>query len=397
MGILAQRIENMAASQTVAMNQRSKDMQAEGVDVINLSVGEPDFPTPSHIKKAAKKAINNNHTFYSPVPGYPELRKAITNKLKEENGLDYSPEQVIVSNGAKHSIANAIMTLIDPGAEVIVPAPYWVSYIEQVKLAGGNNIVIKGTFENDFKITSLQLEKAITPKTKALILCSPSNPSGAIYNKQELKEIAEVIEKHKNIFVITDEVYEYINFTGNHESIAQFDRIKDRVAVVNGVSKGFAMTGWRIGYLCGPEWLVKACTKLQGQFTTGPSSISQMAAVEALNASKKNSVKMVEAFNRRKKLVLSLLDKIEGIRYKAPQGAFYVFPDVSSYFGKSYNNNKINNSTDIAFYLLEEAHVATVMGDAFGIPECIRISFSTSDKLLEKALKAIHKALDKLK
>ncbi len=393
---LSKRIKNLSESQTIAMNQKSKDMQAQGIDVINLSVGEPDFFTPDHIKEAAKKAVDDNFSFYSPVPGYPELRKAISEKFKRENNLDYAPEQIVVSNGAKHSLANALLALVDAGDEVIVPAPYWVSYAELVKLSEGKNIILETSLENDFKITPDQLKNAITPNTKAILICSPSNPTGSIYTKDELEALAKVVAPHERIFIITDEIYEHINFVGKHESFAQFDFIKDRVVTINGVSKGYAMTGYRIGYMGAPAWLAKACTKLQGQVTTGPSSIAQQASIAALNSPPETTEKMRVVFQRRRDLIMKLLGEIPGVKFNTPAGAFYIFPDVSAYYGKSDGKTTINNSTDFCIYLLENAHIATVPGEAFGEPKCIRISFATSDEKLEAALKAFKTAAEKL-
>jgi aspartate aminotransferase len=394
---LSKRIKNMAPSATVAMNQKSQEMKSEGIDIINMSVGEPDFPSPLHVKEAAKEAIKKNITYYSPVPGFVELRKAISQKMKKENHLDYTVSEIVVSNGAKHALANAIMCLIDEGDEVIVPAPYWVTYVEQVKIAGGKNVVINASMANNFKITAGQIENAITSKTKAVILCSPSNPTGAVYTKNELKAIANVIAKYDNIYVIADEIYEYLNFVGPHESIAQFDNIKNRAVIINGVSKGFAMTGYRIGYMCAPGWLAEACTKLQGQLTTGASSVSQMAAIAALKGNREYCHQMKLAYQRRRSLVTKLLDQLMGIKYCIPDGAFYVFPDISSYYGKSDGDKKINNSKDMSMYLLEKAHVGTVPGKAFGDPNCIRISYATSDKLIEKGINQIKLALSHLK
>lgn len=394
---VSKRIAALADSQTLAMNQKSKDLEAQGIDIINLSVGEPDFFTPDHVKEAAKKAIDDNFTFYSPVPGYPDLRKAISAKLKEENNLNYSSAQVIVSNGAKHSLANAIMSIIDPGDEVIVLAPYWVSYVELVKLAEGKNVVVETSLESDFKVTPEQLEKAITPKTRALLICSPSNPTGGVYSREELEGIARVIEKHPNIIVISDEIYEYINFSGKHESIAQFDFIFDRVVLINGVSKGFSMTGWRIGYMAGPSWIVNACNKLQGQYTSGPSSIAQKAAVAAITGDKSFAKEMNAAFKRRRDLVISLMKDIPGMKINIPQGAFYVFPDMSYFFGKSYQDKTIANSDDLSLFLLEHAHVASVSGDAFGAPDCIRFSYATSDEKLKDAFQRVKSALELLR
>jgi aspartate aminotransferase len=390
---VSRRIAALADSQTLAMNQKSKDLESRGVDVINLSVGEPDFFTPDHVKDAAKKAIDDNFTFYSPVPGYMDLRKAISKKLKEENGLDYSSAQIVVSNGAKHSLANVILCVVDPGDEVLVPAPYWVSYVELVKLAEGINVVIPTTIESDFKVTPDQLEQAITPKTRAMLICSPSNPTGSVYSKEELAALARVLEKHPNIIVISDEIYEHINFIGRHESIAQFESIQDRVVVINGVSKGYSMTGWRIGYMAGPCWIAAACNKLQGQYTSGPSSIAQKASVAAINGDNSFTLTMREAFQRRRDMVIHMMKEIPGLKINIPQGAFYVFPDVSGYFGKSYQGKKITNADDLTLFLLEHAHVASVAGDAFGSPECIRFSYAASDEKLKEAFHRIRKAL----
>ncbi len=390
------RIANLSPSATMAMNQKGRDLKARGVDVINMSVGEPDFNTPDHIKEAAKKAIDDNFSFYPPAPGFPDLREAISNKFKRENNLDFSPEQIVVSAGAKNSLANVVMCLVDKGDEVIVPAPYWVTYVELVKVAEGKNVVIKGTIDNDFKVTAGQIEKVITPKTKAILLCSPSNPTGSVYSKSELESIARVIEKNSNVYVITDEIYEHINFVGKHESLAQFDSIKERVVVINGVSKAYAMTGWRIGYIGAPLWLAKACTKLQGQFLTGPTTIAQKAAVAALNSDQSCVSEMNKAFLRRRDLIISLLKDIKGLKTSVPDGAFYVFPDISSYFGKSDGKRKIENSTDFCMYLLEEANIATVPGEAFGEPSGFRISYATSDENIVRAIERMKNALSKL-
>ncbi|MEA2106278.1 MAG: pyridoxal phosphate-dependent aminotransferase [Bacteroidota bacterium] len=395
---ISQRIASLAVSQTLAMSQKSRDLKAKGFDVINLSVGEPDFNTPQHIKDAAVKAINENYSHYAPVPGYPELLQAISDKLKRENNLDYNNDQIIVSNGAKHSLANVILSIVNKDDEVIVPAPYWVSYVELVKLAEGKNVVIEAGIENDFKITPEQLKKAITPKTKALFLCSPSNPSGSVYSRDELKAIAEVIDAAEQyIYILSDEIYEHINFVGNHESIAQFDFIRDKVIIINGVSKGYAMTGWRIGYIAAPKWLAKACNKIQGQMTSGASSISQMASIAALNSDSSCITEMVDAFKRRRDLVIELMKDIKGLKNNVPQGAFYLFPEASYYFGKTDGNRTIKNAMDLCLYILEEAHVATVPGDAFGSPNYIRFSYATSDDQLREALKRMKKVLDKLK
>jgi len=394
---VSQRVANLAVSQTLAMSQKSRDLKAKGFDVINLSVGEPDFNTPQHIKDAAIKAINENYSHYAPVPGYPELLQAISDKLKRENNLDYAKDQIIVSNGAKHSLANVILSLVNKEDEVIVPAPYWVSYVELVKLAEGKNVVIEAGIENDFKITAEQLKKAITPKTKALFLCSPSNPTGSLYSRDELKAIAEVIDAAKqDIYIISDEIYEHINFVGKHESIAQFDSIRDKVIIVNGVSKGYAMTGWRIGYIAAPKWIAKACNKVQGQMTSGASSISQMASIAALTSDSSCITEMVDAFRRRRDLVVELMKDIKGLKNNVPQGAFYLFPEASYYFGKTDGERTIENAMDLCMYILEKGHVATVPGDAFGSPNYIRFSYATSDDQLREALKRMKKVLDEL-
>jgi aspartate aminotransferase len=394
---LSRRLQQLNPSATVAMNQKTQDLQARGIDVINLSVGEPDFNTPDHVKEAAKKAIDNNYSFYSPVPGYKDLKEAVVRKLKRENNLDYKPEEIVVSNGAKHSIANAILCLIDNGDEVIVPAPYWVSYTDLVKLAEGTPVVVKTNLENNFKMTPADLEKAITPKTKALILCSPSNPTGGVYNHEEMKGLAEVLKRHPQVFIISDEIYEHINFVGKHESMAQFDFLKDRVVTVNGVSKAYAMTGWRIGYLAAPAWISKACTNLQGQVTTGPSSIAQRASIAALDSDPSVVEGMRKVFHRRRDLVTKMVQDIPGVKLSVPDGAFYVFPDVSSFYGKSDGNSVIRNSDEMSLYLLDKGFIATVPGSAFGDDRCIRISYATSDEKLVKALTQMKEALGKLK
>jgi aspartate aminotransferase len=393
---VSSRIANLSPSATMAMNQKGKDLKARGIDVINLSVGEPDFFTPDHIKSAAKKAIDDNFSFYPPAAGFPDLREAISKKFKRENNLDYSPEQIVVSAGAKNALAHVMLSLVNKGDEVIVPAPYWVTYVELVKVAEGINVVINGQIENNFKVTASQFEKAITSKTKAILLCSPSNPTGAVYSKNELESIAKVVEKHSNIFVVADEIYEHINFVGKHESIAQFSSIKERVVIINGVSKAYAMTGWRIGYIGAPLWLAKACIKLQGQLLTGPTTIAQKAAVTALNSDQSCVSEMNKAFKRRRDLIISLLKNIDGIQTSMPDGAFYVFPRVSSYYGKSDGERKIENSTDLCMFLLEKAHIATVPGEAFGEPSCIRLSFATSDENIVKAIERMKNWLSKL-
>lgn len=394
---VSDRLASLSPSETLAMSQKSNELKAQGIDVINLSVGEPDFYTPDHIKEAAKKAIDDNFSFYSPVPGYMDLRKAIVAKLKNENGLDYTTDQIIVSNGAKQSVCNVLMSIVGPGDEVIVPAPYWVSYVEMVKLAEGTNVVVTAGIEQDFKITPAQLEAAITPKTKALILCSPSNPTGSVYSREELKGLAEVIARYPNIIVIADEIYEHINYVGAHQSIAQFPEIKDRVVVVNGVSKAYAMTGWRIGFIAAPLWIAKACNKLQGQYTSGASSIAQKAAVAAFSGDQTCVEEMRKAFLRRRDLVIGLCKDIPGMKLNVPEGAFYLFPEVSSYYGKSAGDRKINDAADLAMYLLEVGHVATVGGKAFGAPECLRFSYATSDENLVEAIRRIKEALAALK
>ena len=398
MKTISNRIQGLSESQTIAMSQKSAELKAQGKDIINLSVGQPDFHTPDHIKQAAIQAIHDNYTSYTPVPGYRDLREAIAGKLQQENNLPYTWEQIVVSAGAKHSLANAIMSLVDPGDEVIVPAPYWVSYVEQVKLAEGKNVVVPTSIDNQFKLQPEQLKQAITEKTRALILCSPSNPTGSIYSRQELRALADVIaQANPNIYVISDEIYEYINFEGSHESIAQFEDIRDQVILVNGVSKGFAMTGWRIGYIAAPLDIAKACSKLQGQVTSGACSIAQRAALNALKSDKSFTRQMKEAFKRRRNLVMDGMDQIKGVKKYTPQGAFYLFPDISAFFGKSNGNRTIENDSDLCFYLLEEAHVALVPGSAFGSPHNIRLSYAASDEELKEALIRMKTHLDKLR
>jgi len=397
MSAVSPRLASLSESETLAMSQKSNELKAKGFDVINLSVGEPDFPTPTHIKDAAKKAVDNNFSFYSPVPGYPALRNAIVEKLKKENGLQYTADQIVCSNGAKQSVCNVLLSIIGKGDEVIVPAPYWVSYVEMVKLAEGTNVIVSAGIEQDFKITPDQLEAAITPKTKALILCSPSNPTGSVYSKAELGALAEVIARYPSIIVLSDEIYEHINYVGKHESIAQFDAIRDRVVIVNGVSKGYAMTGWRIGWIAAPKWIAAACNKLQGQYTSGPCSVAQKAAEEAYIGNQECVADMRKAFERRKNLVFSLAKEIEGLQVNNPEGAFYVFPKCDSFFGKKTpKGNVIADAGDLAMYLLEEAHVACVGGAAFGAPDCIRFSYATSDENLVKAFDRIKTALAEL-
>ena len=396
MARLSNRLNRLAASATLVMSQRSSEMKAQGIDVINLSVGEPDFNTPDHIKEAAHQAIRDNYSRYSPVPGYANLREAIAAKLKRENGLDYTPAEIVVSNGAKQGVCNAVLALVDEGEEVIIPAPYWVSYPQMVKLAGGRPVIIEAGFEQNFKITPEQLEAAITPATRMLILCSPSNPTGSVYSKEELRALAQVVLAHEDLYVLADEIYEHINYKGHHESIAQFDGMKERCIVVNGVSKAYAMTGWRIGYIAAPEWIAKGCNKLQGQYTSGPCSVSQQAAVAAYEADQACVEEMRKAFERRRDLIVQLAKEIPGLEVNVPEGAFYLFPKCSSFYGKQYGGKTINNSTDLALYLLEEAHVATVGGDAFGDPDCFRMSYATSDDNIREALSRIKNALAKL-
>ena len=394
---LSDRLNRLAPSATLAMSQKSSEMKAQGVDVINMSVGEPDFNTPDHIKEAAKQAIDDNYSRYSPVPGYADLRKAIVAKLKRENKLDYTINEVLVSNGAKQSVCNTVMALVNPGDEVIIPAPYWVSYPQMVKLAGGTPVFVNAGFEQNFKMTPEQLEAAITPRTRLLILCSPSNPTGSVYSKDELAGLAEVIKRHEGMFVLADEIYEHINYVGHHESIAQFEGMKERSIIVNGVSKAYAMTGWRIGYIAAPEWIVKGCNKLQGQYTSGPCSVSQKAAEAAYNSSQECVETMRLAFERRRNLIVKLAKEIPGLEVNVPEGAFYLFPKCSSFFGKRDGDRVINNSTDLAMYLLEVGHVATVGGDAFGDPDCFRMSYATSDDNIREALKRIKDTLARLK
>lgn len=397
MGQLSDRINRLAPSATLAMSQKSGEMKAQGVDVINLSVGEPDFNTPEPIKEAAKKAIDDNYSRYSPVPGYAGLREAISRKLKNENGLTYGIHEILVSNGAKQSVCNTVMALVNGGDEVIIPAPYWVSYPQMVKLAGGTPVIVEAGFEQDFKMTAEQLEQAITPKTRMLILCSPSNPTGSVYSKEELRALAEVILRHEDVYVLADEIYEHINYTGAHQSIAQFEGMRERTIIVNGVSKAYAMTGWRIGYIAAPEWIVKGCNKLQGQYTSGPSSVSQKAAEAAYTIDQSCVEEMRLAFERRRNLIVELARDIPGLEVNEPQGAFYLFPKCSSFYGKTDGVRTIVTSSDLAMYLLEEAHVATVGGDAFGDPECFRMSYATSDDNIREAMRRIKCALGKLR
>ena len=396
MNQISQRLQALAPSATLAMTQKSNELKAQGVDVINLSVGEPDFFTPDHIKAAAKQAVDQNFSFYTPVPGYLSLRKAISAKLKNENGVDFAPEQIVVGNGAKHELCNVVMAVVNPGDEVIIPTPAWVSYVQMVNLAGGTNVLVPAGIDQNFKITPQQLRDALTPKTRMIILCSPSNPTGSVYSRDELKALAEVLADYPDVLVVADEIYEHINYIGGHESIAQFDCIKDRVAIINGVSKAYAMTGWRIGYIAAPLWLAKAITKLQGQYTSGASSIAQKAAEAAYTGPQDCVETMRKAFERRRDLMVKMLGEIPGVNINVPQGAFYVFPEVKSFFGKKCGDTEINDAGDLALYLLNEAHVATVSGDAFCCPGHIRMSYATSDDNLREAVARIKVALAKL-
>ena len=397
MAQLSARLNRLAPSATLAMSQKSNEMKAQGIDVINMSVGEPDFMTPEHIKEAGKKAITDNYSKYSPVPGYPALRNAISNKLKNENNLDYKASEIIVGTGGKQGVCNTIMALVDEGDEVIIPAPYWVSYPQMVKLAGGTPVIVRGGFEQDFKITPEQLEAAITPKTRMLVLCSPSNPTGSVYTQEELNALAEVVLKHEDLYVLADEIYEHINYIGSHASIASYPGMKERTCLCNGVSKAYAMTGWRLGWVAAPEWIIKGINKLQGQYTSGTCDVSQMAALAAYEGPQQCVEDMRKAFERRRDLIVKLAKEIPGFEVNVPKGAFYLFPKISSFFGKSNGTTTINNSTDFALYLLEEAHVASVGGDAFGDPDCFRMSYATSDKNIVEALRRIKEAVAKLK
>ena len=390
---LSERLNRLSPSATLAMSQKSSEMKALGIDVINMSVGEPDFNTPDHIKAAAIKAVEENWSRYSPVPGYPSLKQAIVEKFRNENGLEYKPSQIVCSNGAKQSVCNSIMAIVNAGDEVIIPAPYWVSYPQMVLLAEGTPVIVEAPIEQDFKITPQQLEAAITPKTRALILCSPSNPAGSVYSKEELEALKDVLLRHERVIVIADGIYEHINYIGKHASIASFDDIKDRVIVVNGVSKAYAMTGWRIGFIAAPEWIAKGCNKLQGQYTSGPCSVSQKAAEAAFAGPQECVETMRQAFERRKNLIVRLAKDIPGLEVNNPEGAFYLFPKCSSFFGKSYNGTTINTSTDLAMFILEKGHVATVAGDAFGSPECFRMSYATSDENIIEAMRRIKETL----
>ena len=394
---ISDRIKGMAVSATLAMSQKSSELRAQGVDVINLSVGEPDFNTPEHIKEAAKRAIDENFTHYPPVPGYMDLRKAIARKLKVENGVDFAPEQIVVSAGAKHSLSNVIYALINPGDEVVIPTPAWVSYVEMVKLAGGVNVLVPAGFEQDFKVTPEQLEAAITERTRMVLLCSPSNPSGSVYTRAELQDLVEVLRRHPQVAILSDEIYEHINYGPEFVSLASFPEIADRVVVVNGVSKAYAMTGWRIGFMAGPLAVAKAVSKLQGQTTSGISTIDQKAAVAAYDGPQQCVAEMLEAFRRRRDLVVSLARRIPGLKVNEPQGAFYLFPEVSAYLGKNAPDGRtIVTDNDLAMYLLEEAHVATVSGSAFCLPGYIRLSYAAADDQLREAFARIERALAQL-
>ena len=396
MNHVSNRVQSLAPSQTLAMSQKSNELKAQGVDVINLSVGEPDFNTPEHIKEAAKRAVDENYTFYTPVPGYMTLRKAISEKLKKENGVDFAPEQIVVSGGAKQSLCNVVLSVINPGDEVIIPTPAWVSYVEMVHLAEGQNGLVPATIEQDFKMTPEQLRAALTERTRLIIFCSPSNPTGSVYSREELAELVKVLADYPDVLVLADEIYEHINFTGSFTSLASFPEIADRVCIVNGVSKAYAMTGWRIGFLAAPLWLARATNKLQSQYTSGASSIAQKAAEAAYTGSQECVEEMRKAFERRRDLVVGLARTIPGWKVNNPQGAFYLFPEVSSYFGKRYGDTVINNDSDLAMYLLEEGHVATVAGSAFCTPGYIRLSYATSDDNIREAMRRIEAALAKL-
>lgn len=394
--MLSSLVNRLAPSATLAMSQKSAELKAQGIDIINMSVGEPDFNTPDHIKEAAKKAVDDNYSRYSPVAGYPALRNAIVRKLKNENGLDYAADQIVCSNGAKQCVCNAVMALVSPGDEVIIPAPYWVSYPQMVLMADGKPVFVEAGIEQDFKMTPAQLEAAITPRTKLLILCSPSNPTGSVYSAAELEALAEVLRRHEQVYVISDEIYEHINYVGAHASIAACEGMKERTIVINGVSKAYAMTGWRIGFLAAPAAIAKACSKLQGQYTSGPCSVSQVAATEAFAGPQECVETMRQAFERRKNLIVGLTKEVPGFEVNDPHGAFYLFPKCSYYFGKTDGERVINNSMDFALYLLEVGHVATVGGDAFGSPECFRMSYATSDENIVEAIRRIKEAVAKL-
>ena len=393
---LAPRLQRFNEPETLKMAKLGRELRANGIDVVDLSLGEPDFDTPEHIKEAAKKAVDDNWSHYPPVAGYPDLREAVCTKFKRDNNLDYKPENIIVSTGAKQSLAMAVMAIVDKGDEVVIPTPYWVTYSEIVKLSDGEVKLVRTSFENNFKITPEELEAAITPKTKLFIFSSPSNPTGSIYSKEELAGLAEVFRKHPQVFILSDEIYEYINFVGKHESIAQFEDIKNRVIIINGLSKGFAMTGYRLGFLAGDATVIKACEKLQGQFTSGTCAVTQRAAITALVSDLAPTWAMVKEFEKRKARVKEMLADIPGIKYTEPDGAFYIFPVVSSYFGKKAGDEVIKDADDLCMYLLNSAHVSTVTGRAFGEPDCIRISFANSMDKIEKGFTRIKEALAKL-
>jgi aspartate aminotransferase len=390
---LSERINNMATSATLAMAAKARELKAEGRDIIGLSLGEPDFNIPEFIKDAAKEAIDQNYSSYSPVDGYGDLKQAIATKFKRDNNLEYGLDQIVVSTGAKQSLANVAMAMINEGDEVILPAPYWVSYSDIVKLAGGVPVEVPTSIDTDFKMTAAQLEEAITPKTKMLWFSSPCNPSGSVYSQEELESLATVLRKHEGIFIVSDEIYEHINFKGGHVSIASIDGMYDRTITVNGVSKAFAMTGWRIGFIGAPAWIAKATTKFQGQVTSGANAIAQRATIAALEAPKEKIQYMIDEFHKRRDLVLDLLGEIEGFKLNVPEGAFYVFPDISSFFGKTINGTTINNASDFSLFLLESSNVATVTGEAFGNPNCIRISYAASEAELKEAISRIKKVL----
>jgi aspartate aminotransferase len=393
MTLLSQRILDMSESETIAMSRRSRELKAQGIDVVNLSLGEPDFPTPDFIKEAAKKAIDDNYSYYPPVAGYADLRQAVAHKFERDNGLFYTAEQIVVSTGAKQSIANAILSLINPGDEVIVPAPFWVTYIEIIKLAGGVPIVVQTGVDTNFKFTPEQIEAAITPRTKMLMYSSPCNPTGMVLSRADLQALAAMLGKHPQVVILSDEIYEHINFVGRHESIAQFAEVKDRTVVINGVSKGFAMTGWRIGFMAAPLEIAKACDKMQGQFTSAPSSIAQRAALAAVQANPDVTIPMRQSFEKRKNLVMEKLAAIPGFICNQPEGAFYVFPDISFYFGKQFQGKSINTSAEFTDFLIENAHVSLVPGSAFGSPNCLRFSYATSEEKLLEAISRIDKAV----
>jgi aspartate aminotransferase len=394
---LSNRITQLSESETLAMARKSRELKAQGFDVINLSLGEPDFFTPDYVKEAAKTAIDENYSFYTPVNGYLELRQSICNKLKRDNQLEFTPDQIVVSTGAKQALINALLCLVNPGEEVIIAAPYWVSYRDMVKLAEGEAVYVNAGIENDFKITPEQLEAAITPNSRMFMFSSPCNPTGSVYTREELKALAAVFEKHPHVYILSDEIYEHINFWGKHESIAQFDSVRERVIIINGVSKGFAMTGWRVGYLAAHLDIAKACTKLQGQFTSGTNSIAQRATIAAMDADPANTYLMLEKFRERRDLVLDLMKDIPGVITNKPEGAFYVFPNVKDYFGKTDGETRVENAPDLCMYLLNKAQVALVPGDAFGDPDCIRFSYATSNELLIEAVSRIKNALAELK